>query len=183
MSATRFVMLLTVMSNSFGCGHRGGRGLRQGGPMSPYLFTIVMEVLNLIILRKINSESVKTIKLAMEEFNPNMSKSTMFCSNLSDAIKNEILGIVPFNVGKLPVRYLGVPLVTRRLSVKDCKSLVEKVKGKVGDWKNKFLSYAGRMQLIASVLSAMQTYWAFVFFIPKTNIKEIDSILKSFLWS
>ncbi|GJW65929.1 hypothetical protein Tco_0117813 [Tanacetum coccineum] len=86
-----------------------------------------------------------------------MSKSTMFCSNLSDAIKNEILGIVLFNVGKLPVRYLGVPLVTRRLSVKDCKSLVEKVKGK--------------------------TYWASVFFIPNTTIKEIDSILNSFLWS
>ncbi|GKG59641.1 hypothetical protein Tco_0607269, partial [Tanacetum coccineum] len=52
---------------------------------------------------------------------------------------------------------------------------------KVGDWKNKFLSYAGRMQFIASVLSAMQTYWASVFFLPKTIIKEIDRILKSFL--
>ncbi|GJW52546.1 RNA-directed DNA polymerase, eukaryota, reverse transcriptase zinc-binding domain protein [Tanacetum coccineum] len=171
-----------VNEESFGY-FKGGKGLKQRDPMSPYMITIMMEVLNLIIQRKISqvgtftnhsgcedlkitnlcfaddllilcngdSESVKTIKLAMEEFSsvsglhPNMSKSTMFCSNLSDAIKNEILGIVPFNVGKLPVRYLGVPLVTKRLSVKDCKSLVEKVKGKVGDWKNKFLSYAGRM--------------------------------------
>nr|GEW03360.1 RNA-directed DNA polymerase, eukaryota [Tanacetum cinerariifolium] len=29
----------------------------------------------------------------------------------------------------------------------------------------------------------MQTYWALLFFLPKTTIKEIDSILKSFLWS
>ncbi|GKB93703.1 hypothetical protein Tco_0979840 [Tanacetum coccineum] len=78
-------------------------------------------------------------------------------STSREELKEEILEIIPFAVGKLPVRYLGVPLVTRRLRVKDCKSLVEKVKGK--------------------------TYWALVFFLPKTNIKEIDSILKSFLWS
>ncbi|GJR22223.1 zinc finger, CCHC-type containing protein [Tanacetum coccineum] len=52
---------------------------------------------------------------ALEEFyeasgrKPNMSKSILFCSNVED----EILSIVPFNVGKLPVRYMGVPLVTR----------------------------------------------------------------------
>ncbi|XP_071739508.1 uncharacterized protein [Rutidosis leptorrhynchoides] len=42
------------------------------------------------------------------------------------------------------IRYLGVPLVSSRLYHKDCKSLVDGVKAKIGDWKNKFLSYAGR---------------------------------------
>ncbi|GKC93257.1 hypothetical protein Tco_1158699 [Tanacetum coccineum] len=31
--------------------------------------------------------------------------------------------------------------------------------------------------------NSMHTFWATVFFLPKTVIKDIDSILKSFLWS
>ncbi|GKC56561.1 hypothetical protein Tco_1084159, partial [Tanacetum coccineum] len=61
-----------------------------------------------------------------------------------------------------------------------CININEELKGKI----LKIIPFAvGRMQLIASVLSAMQTYWASVFFLPKTIIKEIDSLLKSFLWS
>ncbi|KAE8667867.1 Detected protein of unknown function [Hibiscus syriacus] len=39
-----------------------------------------------------------------------------------------------FKVGMLPVKYLGVPLVTRKLSCKDCSSLLTKIKEKLGKW-------------------------------------------------
>jgi hypothetical protein len=81
------------------------------------------------------------------------------------------------------LRYLGVPLLAKCLGVADCQMLIDKVKGKVHDWKNRCLSYAGRVQLIASVLSAMQVYWASVYMLPKTVINDIDKILKGFLWN
>ena len=136
----------SICVNGESCGHfRGAIGLRQRDPISPYLFTIVMEVLTLILKRKIgqngqfkyhpgcaelqitslcfvddlmilcngDASSVQVIKHALDEFSevsglhPNMGNSTMFCSNINEDVKNEILGIIPFSVGKLPVRYFG----------------------------------------------------------------------------
>ncbi|GKD81131.1 RNA-directed DNA polymerase, eukaryota, reverse transcriptase zinc-binding domain protein, partial [Tanacetum coccineum] len=103
-------------------------------------------------------ESVKVMKKSLDEFSgysgllPNLQKSTIFFGGLSSAEQQSIINIIPFSVGKLPVRYLGVPLLTKKLSISDCKPLISKVKTKISDWKNKALSYAGRVQLIASVL-------------------------------
>ncbi|GKA55522.1 RNA-directed DNA polymerase, eukaryota, reverse transcriptase zinc-binding domain protein [Tanacetum coccineum] len=133
-------------------------------------------------------ESVRTIKETLLEFSnisgllPNMSKSTVFFGNVKAEVVSEILKILPFKIGKLPVKYLGVPLITKKIGNKECKQLVDKVRNKVEDWKNKYLSYAGRLQLIASVLSSLNVYWAAVFLIPKTVVKDIDKVLKGFLW-
>ncbi|GJU75270.1 retrotransposon protein, putative, ty1-copia subclass [Tanacetum coccineum] len=197
-----------------------GRGLRQWDPISPYLFTLVMEVLNLLIKKNIkesrvfkyhfgcknlkithlcfaddllvfyhgDTESVKVIKKSLEEFSgfsglvPNLQKSAIFYGGLTSAEQQNILDIIPFFIGKLPVRYLGVPFIIKKLSTSDCKPLISKVKAKINDWKNKSLSFAGRVQLIASVLSSMQNYWASVFLLPKQVIYEINKILKGFLW-
>ncbi|KAL0295376.1 UNVERIFIED_CONTAM: hypothetical protein Sradi_6838100 [Sesamum radiatum] len=44
------------------------------------------------------------------------------------------------------------------------------------------LSFAGRVQLIKFVLSALQVYWAMAFILPKHIIKEIEKRLRNFLW-
>ncbi|GJS27038.1 hypothetical protein Tco_0487658 [Tanacetum coccineum] len=49
--------------------------------------------------------------------------------------------------GLLSVKYLGVPLISLGLLNRDFKILVEKVKNRIRDWKNKSLSFAGRLQL------------------------------------
>ncbi|GKC42596.1 hypothetical protein Tco_1060318, partial [Tanacetum coccineum] len=42
--------------------------------------------------------------------------------------------------GTLPIRYLRVPMMTRKLRNDDCRVLIDNVKKKIFDWKNKYLS-------------------------------------------
>ncbi|GKF68993.1 hypothetical protein Tco_0198672, partial [Tanacetum coccineum] len=128
--------------------------------------------------------SVKVVKRALDMFssvsglNPNIGKSIVFFGNVKEQDKQDILSILPLKIGSLSVSYLGVPLITKHLTFTDYKVLINKVKIKVNDWKNKMLSYAGRLQLIASILSSMQVYWALVFMLPKSVVNDINKLLK-----
>ncbi|GJS32596.1 putative reverse transcriptase domain, reverse transcriptase zinc-binding domain protein [Tanacetum coccineum] len=113
---------------------------------------------------------------------PSIPKSTAFFCNVLNHVKAAILNFMPFAEGELPVNYLGVPLISSRLLNKDCKVLVEKARNRIGDWKNKSLSYSGRLQLCKSVISSMQVYWASVLVIPMGIVSDIQQIIRGFLW-
>nr|GEV87688.1 hypothetical protein [Tanacetum cinerariifolium] len=92
-----------------------------------------------------------------------MPKSKAYFCNVLNHTKLAILHVLPFEEDRLPVKYLGVPLVSSRLIFRDCKELIDKVQNRVNDWKNKSLSIAGRLQLIQSVLGSLNVFWASVF--------------------
>ncbi|XP_060210394.1 uncharacterized protein LOC132637300 [Lycium barbarum] len=81
----------------------------------------------------------------------------------------------------LQANILGVPLSTKKLTISQCLPLVEKITSKISCWSARMLSYAGRHQLIKSVLFSIQTYWSQIFILPKKIIKLIKAIYRSFL--
>ncbi|GKC30569.1 hypothetical protein Tco_1037863 [Tanacetum coccineum] len=133
--------------------------------------------------------TVVTVKSALQEFSgvsglmPSMEKSVVFFGNVSEHVKASILEVMPFKVGSLPIRYLGVPLISTRMYKEHCSSLVDKVKKRLQDWKNKSLSFAGRLQLLKSVIGSIQVYWSFVFILPKSVSYDIEKLMRGFLWS
>ena len=113
---------------------------------------------------------------------PNNEKSCIFIAGSNDEYKSLILNLFHFPQGALPVRYLGVPLTTTKLSASDCKPLVDAITGRIGNWTTKFLSFAGRLQLIQSVLCSIQSFWNVLFILPKKVITQVEQILRRFLW-
>ena len=111
------------------------------------------------------------------------SKSCLFFSNVEGDIVDNILNILNFVKGTLPIRYLGVPLLTSKLNKHACVELVNKICSRVNSWKSKFLSYAGRAQLIVSVLTGIQNYWSGMFVLPKGVLKQVEQTMSRFLWA
>ena len=109
---------------------------------------------NLLIFAKGNVDSVVGIQKVLQLFYSfsglqlNCAKTEMYSSGFKKEILEVIQQRTGFRIGHLPVRYLGVPPVTRRLTDSDCAPLVEKITARINHWAAKFLSYTGRYQLI-----------------------------------
>lgn len=133
--------------------------------------------------------SASVLSRTLDEFSlssglyPSMTMSTVYFGNVPNDVKCKILMVVPFNEGNLLARYLGVPLVSRKLYKDDCKILIENVRKRINDWRNKCLSYARRLQLITSILSSLQVDQTYIFLLLVNVCDSIDTMLKSFLWA
>lgn len=101
---------------------------------------------------------------------------------INHEVQNKILNILGMSRGEFPVKYLIVLLTTRKLRYSEYRGLVDKLTTRVSHWSSKTLSYAGRLQLINSVLINMQSYWGQIFVFPKKLFKEVVAICRSFLW-
>ncbi|XP_071728683.1 uncharacterized protein [Rutidosis leptorrhynchoides] len=104
---------------------------------------------DLLVMCHGDSNSIKVIKKVLVDFGkitgllPNISKSTVFFGSVPLATQHLMTQILPFEVGRLTIKYLGVPLLSKKF-IKECKSLIDKVKNKdpypkghpLGKWVN-----------------------------------------------
>ncbi|GJR71446.1 hypothetical protein Tco_0083811 [Tanacetum coccineum] len=87
--------------------------------------------------------------------------------------------------GRLPVKYLGVPLVSSRLLYRGCKELIEKVHNRIKDWRTNLFGCPAMeedLNLVQSVIGSMHVYWASVFILPTRMLLKIEQLMRGFLW-
>ncbi|XP_031248848.1 uncharacterized protein LOC116106632 [Pistacia vera] len=109
---------------------------------------------DLMVFCRVDGSSVSLIKSALDYFAKvsglvtNAEKSQLFLSGVTDEEQIGLKSIMGFQLGQLPVRYLGVPLICTRLRHSDCRPLLERILSRIRLWTLASLTYAGQLQLI-----------------------------------
>ncbi|KAK4397797.1 hypothetical protein Sango_1255200 [Sesamum angolense] len=93
-----------------------------------------------------------------------------------------LLQRLSFQEGYLPVRYLGLPLISSKLTLSDCQPLLIKINKCLKGWEGVSLTFADRLQLVKSVIMAFHVYCGSIFILPKRVIREIEKRMRRFLW-
>lgn len=144
---------------------------------------------DLLVFTDGTKRSIEGVLQVFKEFatisglNISLEKSTMYIAGALADTEIDILSSFSLASGQLPVRYLGLPLLTKRMTITDYLPLVEKIRKRLTSWTGRFLSHAGRLQLINSVITSMANFWLQAFTLPSSCLKEIESLCSAFLWS
>jgi len=143
---------------------------------------------DLILFGKANVPTIHIIKETLGIFShstgleANLHKSQLFSGGCSTLLHNQCRQAIGFQEGKLPMKYLGIPITASRLTKLDCSTLVEKITPRVHIWATWNLSFAGRAMLINGVIFGMFNYWASMFLLPQNVLEKITAICRNYQW-
>ena len=134
------------------------------------------------------SSSLHGITETLEDFagwsglSMNTDKTQLFHAGLSQE-ESSALQNYGFKSGSLPICYLGLPLMSRKLKVGEDAPLLDKLVSRFNTCATKSLSFAGHTLLILTVINGTVNFWNSTFMLPKGCIRRIESMSSGFLWS
>ncbi|KAL2252009.1 UNVERIFIED_CONTAM: hypothetical protein Sindi_2323200 [Sesamum indicum] len=86
-------------------------------------------------------DSLRIFKAGLDRFAEwsglrlNVQKSHLIISRSAQALREEMLALLGFQEGILPMRYLRLPLISSRLTIADCRPLLLKIDKRIAGWE------------------------------------------------
>ncbi|KAG8374776.1 hypothetical protein BUALT_Bualt10G0030900 [Buddleja alternifolia] len=106
-----------------------------------------------------------------------------FSKNISLRKKIEILHTLNMPECTHRVKHLGLPFCKPPKKSACFNLIMEKMSHKLAGWKQKNLSFAGRITLLKSVAQALPVYQMSTFLLPKHLCNDLDHLMRTFLWN
>lgn len=142
---------------------------------------------DLMIFTRGDYRSVQIMFNALKDFGrvsglqANALKSDIYIVGVEVSQKIMILNYMGFSAGSIPFRYLGIPLSRAYLRVAEYEPLLEKVSKTVFAWSGLNISYAGRVEIVKSVVQGIQSFWLGVLPITAAVLDRIIGVCRRFI--
>jgi hypothetical protein len=133
-----------------------------------------------------NLKHAQNIKLLLTTFEQmsrlqiNFHKSELFCYELAKEYELQFAHLFSCGIGTLPFKYLGIPMIHRRLRNSNYQGVIDRFEKRLSTWKAKFLSSGGRLVLLNSVLSSLPIFMMPFFELQVGVLKKLDTIWSRF---
>ncbi|XP_071727606.1 uncharacterized protein [Rutidosis leptorrhynchoides] len=172
------------------------RGIRLDDPISPFLFIIVAEGLNILSKRAISNEQFRGLSVGHDNvivshlqyaddtiffrLKVNLKKSNLYGIGVPKIEVDAMASYINCSAGSSPFTYLGLPIGVPTSNASTWLPIIEKYDKRLSDCKAKSISFDGRLTLTKSVLSSIPLYFFSLFHAPVNIITTLESKRRNF---